>query len=117
MVVFGLPTFLFAWVILNPEAQAFGALLEGRVAMVFGLVIAYSIMTVGVWAYFLITKGSSPPIGGIRPPSGGGPPVVDGPPTGDPQLVPQHQASGPIMRETSPNHFTVVDESQPGRKL
>jgi hypothetical protein len=117
LVLFGLPTFLFAWVILNPEAQAFGALLEGRVAMVFGLVIAYSILTVGVWAYFLITKGSSPPLGGIRPPSGGGRPGVDDPPIGDPQVMPRQQGSGPIMRETSPNHFTVVDESQPGRKL
>jgi len=98
LVLFAVPAFLFSWVILNPEAESFGALLEGRVVMVFGLVLAYAAMTVGVWAYFLYTK---------RAPSG---PSLAGPAGGDPPLlVPHQRVQRPVLRETSPNRFTVVD--------
>lgn len=97
-VLFAVPAFLFSWVILNPEAESFSALLEGRVVLVFGLVIAYATMTVGIWAYFLYVKRtpSGPSLAG---PAGGGPPL----------LVPHQRTQTPVLRETSPNRFTVVD--------
>ena len=104
LVLFAVPAFLFSWVILNPEAESFSALLEGRVVLVFGLVIAYATMTVGIWAYFLYVK---------RTPSG---PSLAGPAGGDtPLLVPHQRTQTPVLRETSPNRFTVVDgEAHPG---
>jgi hypothetical protein len=97
-VLFAVPAFLFSWVILNPEAESFSALLEGRVILVFGLVLAYASLTVGVWAYFLYTKRSR---------SG---PALAGPSSGDPPLlVPHQRAQTPVVRETSPNRFTVAD--------
>ena len=99
LVLFIVPAFLFSWVILNPEAESFSALLEGRVLLVFGLVMVYAAMTVGVWAYFLYTK---------RTPSG---PSLAGPDTGDPPLlVPHQRAQAPVIRETAPNRFTIVDD-------
>ena len=53
-VLIGIPAFLFAWVILNPAAAGFDALLEGRVLTIIALVAAYSAVTVVIWAYFFL---------------------------------------------------------------
>jgi hypothetical protein len=54
--LFFVPAFLFAWVIMNPEAEALGALLEGRVLFVSGLVGAYVLVTLAIWLYFYVTE-------------------------------------------------------------
>ena len=65
----------------------------------FGLVMVYAAMTVGVWAYFLYTK---------RTPSGTS---LAGPDIGDPPLLMPHQrVQTPVIRETAPNRFTIVDD-------
>ena len=111
-VLFLVPAFLFAWVILNPEAEAFSALVQGRVALAFGVAIAYSAMTFGVWLYFLRTKGSAMPAGGLQPPPNVPSPGGGEPRGGDTQLVPHQRTRGLVLKETSPNHFTVVDEGR-----
>ncbi len=58
LILIGVSPFLFDWDILDSEAEAFSALPEGRVVLAFGLVIAYALMTFGVWLYFLRTKRS-----------------------------------------------------------
>jgi hypothetical protein len=50
--LFAIPAFLFSWVILNPEAAALDALLQGRVLFVVGAVAAYAATCLAVWAYF-----------------------------------------------------------------
>ena len=97
-VLFAVPAFLFSWVILNPEAEAFGALLEGRVLLVLGLVAAYAAMTVGVWAYFIFIKRTH-----VRP-------ALAGPDGGPPVLVPHQRTQTPVIRETAPNRYTVVND-------
>lgn len=52
--LFGVPAFLFCWVILNPEAKSFDALIEGRVLTAIGLVGAYAIATMALWSFFLL---------------------------------------------------------------
>ncbi len=75
----------------------------------FCIAIAFAAMTFGVWVYFQRTKGSAPPAGGLRPP-----PSIASPGGGEtPRLVPHQRTGGLVLKETSPNHFTVVDE---GRK-
>ncbi|MCH7578890.1 MAG: hypothetical protein IIB22_01450 [Chloroflexi bacterium] len=44
--------FVFSWVILNPAATEFDALIEGRVLTAIGLVSAYAIVVIAIWAYF-----------------------------------------------------------------
>jgi hypothetical protein len=56
-VIFGVPAFLFAWAILNPQAQEFDALLEGRVIVAMCLVAAYALAGVALWLYFLVQGG------------------------------------------------------------
>ena len=50
--LFLVPAFLFAWVVLNPEAAALDALLKGRVLFIVGVVAAYAVACLSVWAYF-----------------------------------------------------------------
>jgi hypothetical protein len=57
--LFGIPAFLFAWVILNPEAKAFDALLEGRVITALSLAAVYSIIAVGLWAFFFVRRAQA----------------------------------------------------------
>ena len=112
LVLFLVPAFLFAWVILNPEAEAFSALVQGRVALAFGVAIGYAAMTFGVWVYFLRTKGSAQPAGGLHPQPNVPSPRGSEPRGGDTQLVPHQRTRGLVLKETSPNHFTVVDEGR-----
>jgi hypothetical protein len=50
--LFAIPAFLFAWVVLNPQAAAFDALLEGRVLLIVSIVAAYAVAAFATWAYF-----------------------------------------------------------------
>ncbi len=52
----GVPTFLFSWVILNPAAKSFDALLQGRVITALSLAAAYSALTVALWAFFYVRQ-------------------------------------------------------------
>jgi hypothetical protein len=52
LVLFLVPAFLFFWVILNPKAEAFDAMLEGRVVFVLCLVAAYVAVAVLTWLFF-----------------------------------------------------------------
>jgi alpha-tubulin suppressor-like RCC1 family protein len=73
--LFFIPAFLFCWVILNPQAQGFDALIHRRALFAIALVTAYSLVTVLVWAYFAFRgeaeppepPGALPPDGGVRP--------------------------------------------------
>ncbi len=65
--IFAAPAFLFSWVILNPEAKEFDALLEGRVITVLGLVGAYALSTVAVWAFFLLRRAEEPEVVVVPP--------------------------------------------------
>lgn len=53
--------FVFSWVLLNPAAKEFDALLEGRVLMVIGLVTAYAIGVVLIWGYFALQSRRAGP--------------------------------------------------------
>ena len=50
--LFAIPAFLFSWVVLNPQAAAFDALLTGRVVFVVCLVAIYAAAVFAIWAYF-----------------------------------------------------------------
>ncbi len=50
--LFGICAFLFSWVVLNPQAKAFDAVLEGRVIFVACLVAIYAAVATAFWAYF-----------------------------------------------------------------
>ncbi len=53
--------FVFSWVLLNPAAKEFDALLEGRVLMVLGLVVAYAVGVALIWGYFTLrSRGAGP---------------------------------------------------------
>jgi hypothetical protein len=52
VLAFGVPLFLFCWVILNPAAKSFDAMLTGRVLMVCSVVAAYAAIGVFTWSYF-----------------------------------------------------------------
>ena len=91
-VLFAVPAFLFSWVILNPEAQAFSALLEGRMLFAFSVVLAYAALATGVWLFFLRASGPA----GV-PASAGALPPETGP--------------RPVIRELGPNRYTVTYES------
>ena len=52
--------FFFSWVILNPAASEFDALIEGRVLTAIGLVVAYAVVVLAIWAYFTIRARSGP---------------------------------------------------------
>ncbi len=52
--------FVFSWVLLNPAASEFDALMEGRVLTVLGLVAAYAIGVLIVWTYFSFRSRSGP---------------------------------------------------------
>ncbi|MCH8161941.1 MAG: hypothetical protein IIB88_08610, partial [Chloroflexi bacterium] len=56
--------FVFSWVILNPAATEFDALIEGRVLTAIGLVSAYAIVVIAIWAYFSIRarSGTAQPV-------------------------------------------------------
>jgi hypothetical protein len=55
-IIFGIPAFLFAWVILNPEAQEFDALVEGRVLVAVALVGVYALVGVLTWLFFFLRR-------------------------------------------------------------
>jgi hypothetical protein len=50
--LFFIPVFVFAWAILNPQAQALDSLLQGRVILALSLVGAYMALALVTWAYF-----------------------------------------------------------------
>ncbi|MEX2159455.1 MAG: FGLLP motif-containing membrane protein, partial [Dehalococcoidia bacterium] len=50
--LFAIPAFLFAWVVLNPQAAALDALLQGRVLFIVCIVAAYGASAVLTWVYF-----------------------------------------------------------------
>ncbi len=52
--------FVFSWVILNPAAKEFDALIEGRVLTAIGLVSAYAFVVIAIWAYFALRSRSGP---------------------------------------------------------
>ena len=52
--------FVFSWVILNPAATEFDALIQGRVLTAIGLVSAYAIVVIAIWAYFSFRARSGP---------------------------------------------------------
>jgi hypothetical protein len=85
------PLFIFCWALVNPEAEQFDAVLEGRVITVIALVAAYAAAAVGVWSFFHFrTRGTTPP---------GGPPHIPREPfsTGQRAAFPSHaQAPDPI---------------------
>ena len=62
--LFLIPAFIFAWAVLNPEAQAFDSLVEGRVILAFSLVGAYLAVALATWAYFAFR----PQHGGVTAP-------------------------------------------------
>lgn len=93
-VLFATPAFLFSWVILNPEAQAFSALLEGRVLFALSVVLAYAALAAGIWLFFLRASGPA----GVAA-------SADSPPPGT--------GLRPVIRELGPNRYTVVDERDP----
>jgi hypothetical protein len=68
--LFIVPAFLFSWVILNPEAVAFDALIRGRVLFVLSIVGAYAASTFGFWAYFRFRGGEDEPGAHTGSPSG-----------------------------------------------
>ena len=90
-VLFAVPAFLFSWVILNPEAEAFSALLEGRLLFAFSVVLAYAALATGVWLFFL---RSGDPAG--VPANAGSPPEGAG--------------LRPVIRELGPNRYAIVHE-------
>lgn len=56
--LFFVPAFIFAWAILNPEAQAFDSLLQGRVILALSLVGAYTALALSTWVYFALRSRS-----------------------------------------------------------
>jgi len=104
LLLFSVPAFLFCWVILNPEAQAFSALLEGRVILAFSLVLAYAALALGTWLFFLRYNSSrTPPEGASAAPPPIGPPPAG--PSASPQaadpaiLLPHQRADGPAISD------------------
>jgi hypothetical protein len=60
-VLAGVSAFVFSWVLLNPAAKEFDALIEGRVLTAIGLVSAYAIGVVLIWGYFALrSRGAGP---------------------------------------------------------
>jgi hypothetical protein len=53
------PLFFFCWVILNPQAKEFDALLEGRVVFIASLVAIYAAVSGLCWAYFSFRRTRS----------------------------------------------------------
>jgi hypothetical protein len=70
--LFAIPAFLFSWVILNPKAQGFDAVIHGRVIFAVSLVAAFTLTTAVVWAYFKLRDDSASPGAPKTPSSGGG---------------------------------------------
>ena len=54
--------FFFSWVILNPAATEFDALIEGRVLTAIGLVSAYAFVVIAIWAYFSFRSRPAQPV-------------------------------------------------------
>jgi hypothetical protein len=54
--MFMVAAFFFAWVVLNPEAKAFSAILEGRVVFITCLVAAYALLATSAWAFFVFRR-------------------------------------------------------------
>jgi len=52
--------FVFSWVILNPAASEFDALIEGRVLTAIGLVVAYAAVVLAIWTYFNLRARNGP---------------------------------------------------------
>jgi hypothetical protein len=55
-VLFGICLFFFSWAILNPQAKAFDALLEGRVVFVVCMVALYAAVAALIWGYFAFRR-------------------------------------------------------------
>jgi hypothetical protein len=70
--LFLIPAFLFSWVLLNPAAKGFDALIEGRVIFALALVGAYVASTVAFWAFFALRDRGEAPAPPPAPPSGTG---------------------------------------------
>ncbi|MEX2159457.1 MAG: choice-of-anchor L domain-containing protein [Dehalococcoidia bacterium] len=66
LVLMAVPLFIFCWVVVNPQAKEFDALLEGRVRTVVGLVVAYAAVTAAVWLFFHFRNQEAGPPGGSR---------------------------------------------------
>jgi hypothetical protein len=61
LAVAGVAAFVFSWVLLNPAAREFDALIEGRVLTAIGLVGAYALGVALIWAYcYLRSRGAAP---------------------------------------------------------
>jgi hypothetical protein len=52
--LFAIPAFLFAWVILNPEAKEMDALAQDRVIVAMALIGAYALIAITTWAFFFM---------------------------------------------------------------
>lgn len=89
------PLFVFCWALINPEAEEFNALLEGRVLTVIALVGAYAGAAVAVWLFFhlRITRGTPP----------GGPPRL------------QHETASSARRSAFPQRAQPPDPVDPPR--
>jgi hypothetical protein len=59
--MFGTALFFFCWVILNPEAKAFDAMLEGRVIFIASLVAVYAVLAGLFWLFFLLRQRHTEP--------------------------------------------------------
>jgi hypothetical protein len=69
--LFLIPAFLFSWVLLNPAAKGFDAILEGRVILALCLVGAYAAGTLAFWAFFAIRGEEDEPGSPAGSPPGG----------------------------------------------
>jgi hypothetical protein len=58
-VMFGLATFLFWQLLINPDQGYLDALRETKVVVVLALVAFYVVITLGTWSYFRWRAGSS----------------------------------------------------------
>jgi choline-glycine betaine transporter len=62
-IVFGVVTFLFWQLLINPDAGYLDALRQTRVVLVLVLVAFYVVVTAGTWSYFRWRTGRLPPAG------------------------------------------------------
>lgn len=65
--LFGIPAFLFSWVVLNPQAVALDALLQGRVLFIVCIVATYAASVFVTWAYFHFRSNATPLAGQAGP--------------------------------------------------
>jgi len=57
VVIVGVSAFFFCWVILNPQAEAFNALVERRVIFICALVAGYALVAFLFWLFFRVRPG------------------------------------------------------------